>query len=148
MLASAFFCRGPPSADDDDVHVPPHASASGPRKPGMRRPPSASSLPDIPESGVGDPAGADDAASADAVEVFLPDDSPSRRPPAGAAGGEPARKLSHRRSWSWSMQWSAGEPSAKARRKHESGERGTRAPAEADAADEDELLGGLVGTSS
>ena len=137
MLASAFFCRGPPSADDDDVHVPPHASASGPRKPGMRRPPSASSLPDIPESGVGDPAGADDAASADAVEVFLPDDSPSRRPPAGAAGGEPARKLSHRRSWSWSMQWSAGEPSAKARRKHESGERGTRAPAEADAADED-----------
>ena len=137
MLASAFFCRGPPSADDDDVHVPPRASASGPRKPGMRRPPSASSLPDIPESGVGDPAGAGDAASADAVEVILPDDSPSRRPPAGAAGGEPARKLSHRRSWSWSMQWSAGEPSAKARRKHESGERGTRAPAEADAADED-----------
>ena len=137
MLASAFFCRGPPSADDDDVHVPPHASASGPRKPGMRRPPSASSLPDIPESGVGDPAGAGDSASADAVEVILPDDSPSRRPPAGAAGGEPARKLSHRRSWSWSMQWSAGEPSAKARRKHESGERGTRAPAEADAADED-----------
>ena len=39
MLASAFFCRGPPSADDDDV--PPRVSASGQRKPGMRRPPSA-----------------------------------------------------------------------------------------------------------
>ena len=142
MLASAFFCRGPPSADDDDV--PPRVSASGQRKPGMRRPPSASPLPDIPESGVGDAAAAGDAASdaatADAVEVMLSEDSPSRRPPAGAAGGEPlkpTRKLSHRRSWSWSMQWSAGEPSAKARRRHESGERGTRAPAEADEADEE-----------
>ena len=133
FLASALalaVCRGPPSADDDDV--PPRASASGPRKPGMRRPPSASPLPDIPESDEGD------AATADAVEVMLSDDSPSRRTPAGAAGGAPARKLSHRRSWSWSMQWSAGEPSAKARRKHESGERGTRAPAEADEADEAE----------
>jgi len=141
MLASAFFCRGPPSADDDDV--PPRVSASGERKPGMRRPPSASPLPDIPESGVGDAAAAGDAASdaatADAVEVMLSEDSPSRRPPAGAAGGEPlnpTRKLSHRRSWSWSMQWSAGEPSAKARRRHESGAR-ERAPAEADEADED-----------
>ena len=135
FLVSAFFCRGPPSADDDDV--PPRASASGPRKSGMHLPPSALPLPDIPESDVGDAASAGNAASADAVEVMLSDDSPSRRPPAGAAGGRPARKLSHRRSWSWSMQWSAGEASTKARRKHESGERGSRAPAEADEVDED-----------
>lgn len=147
LLASAFFCRGPPSADKDDP--PPGGSSSRAEDTRPRSSTSASVLGGIPET--------DDAASSaddppptrvETVEVSvsgaMAKASRTRRPPNKSivarvgipdkhAKGVTKGKLAHRRSWSWSMQWSAGEGNSdKKRRRHESaGERGTRAPAEA-----------------
>lgn len=133
LLVDLFYCRGPPSADDDDLTARPETSSRG-----MRRNPSASPLGDISET---DASVHDTSMSLDAVDVCLEaSPEPHMRRPSGSAGhggdknntAHATRKLSHRRSWSWSMQWqAAGERSSKARKRDESGLRGKQAPAEA-----------------